>query len=91
MAQEIGVEEWLEELRKLGVTDGGSDALTVREIGRLVGHADEWVRHRLQLAMQQGLIAVAKKALQTIDGRTVMVPAYRLKTGRPSPKKRKQS
>lgn len=76
----ITVEEWLEELSRLGqLFDTDAEALTVKEIAEKLGRCREWVMKQLRTAAQKGRLVVVKKKIQAISGHVATVPAYKIK------------
>lgn len=54
----------------------GGDGYTTGEIAERSGTSLEVTRRRIKKAIAVGLCSVARKRIQTIDGRVVLVPSY---------------
>lgn len=79
MAESIKADEWLAELERLGNEAGDdSGALCMSEMCDLFGRGIPWVRLRLRRAIKAGLVVATTKRLRAMDGRSMIVSAYRL-------------
>jgi hypothetical protein len=54
------------------------DGLTVEEICLHTGKGSDWVRSKLKLLLAAGRLTVGKKRAMSLDGRDMMVSAYKI-------------
>lgn len=58
---------------------GSSDGLTVKEICKQTGKTPDWVREKLQMLKEAGILIVERKGSECIDGRTMLIASYKVK------------
>ena len=79
MAQVITIEEWLAEIDRLGAgSHGDENAITIDELKQMTGRSYGYLRNRIKVAIKHGLMVATKRQSTSIDGRIMMVPAYRM-------------
>ena len=66
---------WLKSLQKKASGEG----MTVKEIAATSGKSPDWVRNRLALAKQQGLLIVTRGYRENLIGQMVKVSLYSFK------------
>jgi hypothetical protein len=77
LADSINLDEWLAELTRL--QESPSDAWTVQEMAAQTGKSVKSVRDKLRLGIAAGTVQITRKHTTTLDGRSSLVPAYRIK------------
>ena len=81
---EIREDEWLLELEKLSrKNDAGQ---SVEDLSRAIGRSVNYVRKLLRRAMELGMVTVGTRTGMRIDGKTVPVPVYLIRSTKPSPR-----
>jgi hypothetical protein len=60
-------------------SEANEDALTVAQMAELTGHAEAWVRERLQLLARAGRVRCVQLTATRIDGQRFNRPGYVLK------------
>jgi len=76
MAEQIKMEEWLEEL--VAISSKNPDGFTTHEVAERMDRSTSWVRQMLRKAMSEGLIAmVGHRSSKRIDGVPCFTPVYR--------------
>lgn len=58
------------------------DGLTVEELAIKTGKNVDWVKDKLRLLAAAGRLIVGRKKQMGLDGRSAMVPAYKIAPGR---------
>ncbi len=71
--------EWRSEIERLE-TATRARGLTVREITRGLGVSEKKARQLLMILKESGRLIVARKPVETVDGRTVLSPCYSIKS-----------
>lgn len=78
-----GFEALLQDLGAPELTDG----LTVQELALKTGRSVEWIRSKLKLLAAAGRLVVGRKKAMGLDGRDILVPAYKIKPAEAAKKK----
>jgi len=71
--------EWRSEIERLETVTRASGQ-TVREITRGLGVSEKKARQLLMILKESGRLIVARKPVETVDGRTVLSPCYSIKS-----------
>ena len=65
----------------LQIDEGGANAegWTIHELAQKMNRGDKWVRQRLIALKAEGKIEPGRRLVESLDGRRVYAPVYRLK------------
>jgi len=77
LAKEITYEEWFAELERLNKEAEVTEGLTVHEIHRMTGKCKSWIRDKLRILHDMGMLSTQKKRTTGMDGRAVTTTAYK--------------
>lgn len=76
--KELTENELLQALLDAAITDGNDDgALTTAEMASALGRSRKWVRSRLRVLIEEGIVEPLRVARTRIDGQVAIVSAYR--------------
>ncbi len=75
---DISMDEWLEEMERLGATGSDDEGLSRREIQKLNGYAPDKVKRYLHQLKDEGRLIVGWRSDTRIDGLPCKIPVYSL-------------
>lgn len=77
MADKITLEEWLDELQT--ASNQSDDGMTVAEMVSVTGRSTRHIHKALTAAKVGGRLVVGRRACESLDGKAIRVPCYRIK------------
>ncbi len=76
---DISMDEWMEEMERLGATGANDEGLTMHELNALTDRSPVKIKDYLREMQTEGRLIVGRRSITRIDGAAGMVPVYSIK------------